>query len=98
MMTCQQVKAEHQAPACKILTFIYTRMDMGKITKDFIAGLLRTLGKHDARWVIVDRLTKDAHFLSVQIVNSLDKLAGLYASEIVRLHGVPLSILSDRDP
>ena len=49
-------------------------------------------------WVIVDRLTKSAYFLPIQQTDSLDKLASLYVSEIVRLHGVPLSIVSDRDP
>ena len=53
---------------------------------------------HDGIWVIVDRLTKSAHFLPVGKKFSLDKLAELYVSEIVRLHGVPKSIVSDRDP
>ncbi|KAL0462923.1 UNVERIFIED_CONTAM: Transposon Tf2-11 polyprotein [Sesamum latifolium] len=75
-MTCQQVKAEHQAPA----------------------GLPRTLRKHNAIWVVVDRLTISAHFLPIQQGDSLDKLAELYIAEIVRLHGVPVSIVSDRDP
>ncbi|KAL0346156.1 UNVERIFIED_CONTAM: Transposon Tf2-11 polyprotein [Sesamum radiatum] len=54
--------------------------------------------KHDAVWVIVDRLTKSAHFLPIRQNDSLDKLAELYVSEIVRLHGIPTSIVSDRDP
>jgi len=53
---------------------------------------------HDAIWVIVDRLTKSAHFLAVNLRMSMAKLAQLYISEIVRLHGVPSSIVSDRDP
>ena len=65
---------------------------------DFVIGLPRTFRKHDVVWVIVGRLTKAAHFLPVQISDSLDKLASLYVSEIVRLHGVPLSIVSDKDP
>ncbi|KAL5767474.1 hypothetical protein ACOSQ2_014257 [Xanthoceras sorbifolium] len=54
--------------------------------------------KHDAVWVMVDRLTKSAHFLPVRTDYSLDRLAELYIREIVRLHGVPVSIISDRDP
>ncbi|KAJ8748557.1 hypothetical protein K2173_003458 [Erythroxylum novogranatense] len=54
--------------------------------------------KHDAVWVIVDKFTKSAHFLPVRPDYSLDRLADLYVNEIVRLHGVPLSIISDRDP
>ncbi|PPZ18356.1 hypothetical protein C5P36_27570, partial [Escherichia coli] len=62
------------------------------------SGLPLTQKKHDAVWVIVDRLTKSAHFLPVRTDYSLEKLAELYISEIVRLHGIPLSIISDRDP
>ncbi|KAG4182221.1 hypothetical protein ERO13_A09G030833v2 [Gossypium hirsutum] len=65
---------------------------------DFISGLPLSLRKKDAIWVIVDRLTKSAHFILVRMDYSLDKLAELYISEIVRLHGVPVSIISDRDP
>ncbi|KAL2237203.1 UNVERIFIED_CONTAM: Transposon Tf2-11 polyprotein [Sesamum indicum] len=54
--------------------------------------------RHDAIWVIVDRLTKSAHFLPIRQNDSLDKLAELYVLEIVRLHGIPTSIVSDRDP
>ena len=69
-----------------------------KITMDFVTGLPWTQRQHDAIWVIVDRLTKYAHFLSVNVKDSLEKLAQLYVDEIVRLHGVPVSIVSDRDP
>ena len=65
---------------------------------DFVTGLPRTRRQHDAIWVIVDRLMKSAHFLPVSNDDLLDKLAQLYVEEIVRLHGVPISIVSDRDP
>ena len=54
--------------------------------------------RHDAVWVIVDRLTKSAHFLAVRMTFTLEEFYGLYIREIVRLHGVPVSIISDRDP
>ena len=54
--------------------------------------------RHDSVWVVVDRLTKSAHFLQVRTKYSLDKLAELYIKEIVRLHGIPVSIISYRDP
>ena len=63
---------------------------------DFVVGLQKTLGKFDSIWVIVDRLTKSAHFILVKVTYNAEKLAKLYISEIVRLHGVPLSIISDR--
>ena len=65
---------------------------------DFVVGLPLTGRKHDSVWVVVDRLTKSAHFLPVGTHYSLDKLAELYIKEIVRLHGIPISIISDRDP
>ena len=65
---------------------------------DFVIGLPRTWRQHDAIWVIVYRLTKSAHFLPVSNDDPLDKLAQLYVEEIVRLHGLLISIVSDRDP
>ena len=65
---------------------------------DFVTGLPRTQKQHDAIWVIVDRLTKSAHFLPVNVEDSLEKLAQLYVHEILRLHGVLVSIVSDRYP
>uniref|UniRef100_A0A2N9HQ68 Retrotransposon gag domain-containing protein n=1 Tax=Fagus sylvatica TaxID=28930 RepID=A0A2N9HQ68_FAGSY len=60
--------------------------------------LPRTSRKHDAAWVVADRLTKSTHFLPIRMTQSLESLAQLYIWEIVRLHGVPISIVSDRDP
>ena len=65
---------------------------------DFVVKLLLTERKHDSIWVVVDRLTKSAHFLPVRTNYSLDKLPKLYIKEIVRLHGILVSIISDRDP
>ena len=65
---------------------------------DFVTNLPLTPRKKDAVWVIIDRLTKPAHFIPARVNYSLEKLADLFVSEIVRLHGVPLSIVSDRDP
>jgi hypothetical protein len=63
---------------------------------DFIVGLPRTEAGYDSIWVIVDRLTKVAHFILVKITYSGAKLAELYMSRIVWLHGVPKKIMSDR--
>jgi len=65
---------------------------------DFVTHLPRSTKGHDLVWVIVDRLTKCAHFLPMNQKWSMDKLAELYVREVVRLHGVPDSIVSDRDP
>ena len=65
---------------------------------DFVTYFPRTVQKHDAVWVIVDRLTKSEHFLVVWMTFTLEEFYKLYIREIVRLHGVPVSIESDRDP
>ena len=65
---------------------------------DFVSGFPLTQHKHYSVWVIVDKLIKSTHFISVMMNYSMDRLAKLYVKEIVRLHGVPLSIVSDRDP
>ena len=64
---------------------------------DFVTHLSRTQQRHDVVWVIVDRLKKSAHFLAVRMTFSLERFCRLYIRWIVRLHGVPVSIVSDRD-
>ena len=66
------------------------------IAMNFVTGLPSTRSGYDSSWVIVDRLTKSAHFIPVKKTYNVQKLAELYISEIVRLHGVPESIVSDR--
>ncbi|RVW58912.1 Transposon Ty3-I Gag-Pol polyprotein [Vitis vinifera] len=97
-LVCQQVKAEHQRPAGSLQPLAIPEWKWEHITMDFVIGLPRTLGGNNAIWVIVDRLTKSAHFLPMKVNFSLDRLASLYVKEIVRMHGVPVSIVSDRDP
>ena len=65
---------------------------------DFVTHLPRTPQGHDVVWVIVDRLTKSAHFLAVRMTFTLERFYQLYIREIVWLHGVPVSIVSDRGP
>ncbi|GKA62575.1 putative reverse transcriptase domain-containing protein [Tanacetum coccineum] len=68
-----------------------------KVTMDFVSGLPRTPSGYDSIWVIVDRLTKSAHFLPMKKTDGIEKLAQLYLKEIVCRHGVPVSVISDRD-
>lgn len=68
------------------------------VTMEFVVGLPRSLGGYDSIWVVVDRLTKTAHFFQVKTTYSMSKLAQLYIDEIMRLHGVPLMTISDRGP
>ena len=73
-------------------------MEVGARHDGFCAHLPRTPQRHDALWVIVDRLTKSASFLFVRMTFTLERFYRLYIPEIVRLHGVPVSIVSDREP
>ncbi|KAJ0592474.1 putative nucleotidyltransferase, Ribonuclease H [Helianthus annuus] len=96
-MTCSQVKTEHQKPAGCLIQPEIPEWKWEMITMDFITKLPRTKNGHDTIWVIVDRLTKSAHFLPIREDYKMDKLARIYVKEIVTRHGVPISIISDRD-
>ena len=65
---------------------------------DFVNHLPRTSRRHDTAWVIVDRRTKSTHFLAMRMTFTLEEFCRLYIREIVRLHGVSVSIVSNRDP
>ena len=97
-LICQQVKAEHQKLSETLQPLLIPEWKWEHVTMDFVVGLPRTLGGHDAIWVIVDRLTKSVHFLAIRNNFSLNRLAELYVDEIVKLHHMLVSIVSDRDP
>ncbi|GMI67547.1 hypothetical protein HRI_000424000 [Hibiscus trionum] len=97
-MVCQRVKAEHQFPSGLLQPLRIPEWKWEKITMGFVTGLPLSPSKKNSVWVIVDRLTKCAHLLLVHTMYTLDKLAELYIAEIVWLHGVPKSIVLDRDP
>jgi hypothetical protein len=94
--TCQRVKAEHRRPAGLLQPLKIPKWKWEEIGMDFIVGLPRTQVGYDSIWVIVDRLTKVAHFIPVKTTYSGAKLAELYMSRIVCLHGVSKKIVSDR--
>ncbi|GJU74671.1 putative reverse transcriptase domain-containing protein [Tanacetum coccineum] len=96
-LTCAKVKAEHQKPSGLLQQPEIPEWKWEKITMDFVLGLPRTPSGYDSIWVIVDRLTKSTHFLKIKKTDSIEKLAQLYLKEIVCKHGVPTSIISDRD-
>ncbi|KAH0633127.1 hypothetical protein KY284_035913 [Solanum tuberosum] len=95
---CQQVKVEHQKPGGMTQEIDIPTWKWEVINMDFITGLPRTRRQHDSIWVIVDRVTNSSRFLAVKTTDSAEDYAKLYINEIVRLHGVPLSIISDRGP
>ncbi|GJX85688.1 putative reverse transcriptase domain-containing protein [Tanacetum coccineum] len=96
-LTCAKVKAEHQRPSGLLVQPDIPEWKWEKITMDFITKLPKTAAGYDSIWVIVDRLTKSAHFLPMKETDSTEKLTRLYMKEIVARHGIPVSIIFDRD-
>ncbi|CAH1452087.1 unnamed protein product [Lactuca virosa] len=96
-LTCAKVKVEYQKPSGLLQQPEIPEWKWERITMDFITKLPKTTGGLDTIWVIVDRLTKSAHFLPIKETDKMEKLTRTYIREIVRLHGVPISIISDRD-
>ncbi|GJU54556.1 putative reverse transcriptase domain-containing protein [Tanacetum coccineum] len=96
-LTCAKVKAEHMKPSGLLQQPEIPEWKWEKVTMDFVSGLPRTPSGYDSIWVIVDRLTKSAHFLPMKKTDGIEKLAQLYLKEIVCRHGVPVSVISDRD-
>jgi hypothetical protein len=92
---CQRVKAERQRPA-GLQTLKIPKWKWEEISMDFIVGLPKTQGGYDSIWVIVDHLSKVAHFIPVKTTYKGSKLAVLYIARIVCLHRVPKKIVSDR--
>ncbi|GJZ01257.1 putative reverse transcriptase domain-containing protein [Tanacetum coccineum] len=97
-LTCAKVKAEHQRPSGLLQQPEIPVWKWERITIDFITKLPRTPSGYDSIWVIVDRLTKFAYFILMNEKFKMEKLTRLYLKEIVCRHGVPVSIISDRDP
>jgi hypothetical protein len=94
---CQRVKAEHKRPAGLLKPFEIPEWKWEHITMDFVVGLPRSPRGRDAIWVVVDRLTKSEHFIPMKTTNSASELVPLYMKEVIRLLGVPKSIVSYRD-
>jgi hypothetical protein len=93
---CQRVKAEHQRPAGLLHPLKIPKWKWEEIGMDFITGLPRTSKGYDSIWVIVDRLTKVAHFILVKTTYKESQLVGLSMARIVSLHGVPKKIILDK--
>ncbi|GJT15471.1 putative reverse transcriptase domain-containing protein [Tanacetum coccineum] len=96
-LTCSRVKAECQKPSGLLVQPEIPMWKWERITMDFVTKLPKTSIGHDTIWVIVDRLTKSAHFIPTRVTDRMETLTRLYIKEIVSRHGVPISIISDRD-
>ncbi|GJU05375.1 putative reverse transcriptase domain-containing protein [Tanacetum coccineum] len=96
-LTCAKVKAECQKPSGLLVQPVIPVWKWENITMDFVTKLPKTSTGQDTIWVIVDRLTKSAHFLPMKETDSMEKLTRQYLKEVVSRHGVPVLIISDRD-
>ena len=92
------MKDEHHRITGLLQPFEVAEWKWEHVTMDFVTHLPRTSQGHDAVWVIVDRLTMSAHFWAMRMTFTLEEFSRLYIREIIRLHGIPVSIVSDRDP
>ena len=96
-LVCQQVKIEHQRPTGSLQSLLIPKWKWEHITMDFVSGLPCSRKSCNSIRVIIDRLTKSVHFLPMKSTDKFWKLGQLFINEIVRLHGVPMSIVSYRD-
>lgn len=97
-LICQKSKIEHQKSSGLMKPLPIPTWKWESISMDFVSGFPKTPNNYEAIWVIVDRLTKSAHFIPIRMDYQLERLAKLYIERIVSLHGIPSSIISDRDP
>jgi hypothetical protein len=92
----QRVKAKRQRPAKLLQHLKISEWKWEEMSMDFVVGLSKTQSGYDSIWVIIDRLSKVAHFILVKTTYKGSKLAELYIARILCLHGVPKKIVSDR--
>ncbi|GJQ89634.1 putative reverse transcriptase domain-containing protein [Tanacetum coccineum] len=97
-LTCAKVKAEHQRPSGLLVQPDIPQWKWDNITMDFVMKLPKSSQGYDTIWVIVDRLTKSAIFVPMRETDPMEKLARMYLKEVVTRHGIPVSIICDRDP
>nr|GEZ01539.1 reverse transcriptase domain-containing protein [Tanacetum cinerariifolium] len=97
-LTYAKVKAEHQRPSGLLVQPKIPEWKWDNITMDFVTKLPKSSQGYNTIWVIVDRLTKSAIFTPIRETDPMDKLTRIYLKEVVTRHGIPVSIISDRDP
>jgi hypothetical protein len=97
-LECQRVKGEHRHPAGLLQSFPIPEWKWEVVTMDFITKFPRTSKQHDVIMVVVDKLTKAAHFIPMKVTHKATNVVDIYMRELACLHGIPKIILSDRDP
>jgi hypothetical protein len=97
-LECQIAKAEYRHPTSLLQPLPIPEWKWEVVTMDFITKLPKTHKQHDSIMVMVDKLSKSAHFVPVQLTHKEAHIADVYMKEISRLHGISKTIVSDRDP
>jgi hypothetical protein len=97
-MECQKVKAEHRHPVGLLQPLPIPEWKWEVVTMDFIMRLPRTTKLHDSIMVVVDKLTKVAHFIPLKTTHKAVDVVDVFIREVARLHRIPKTIVSDRDP
>ena len=97
-LECQKVKVDHRHPAGLLQPLPIPEWKWEVVTMDFITKLQRTSKQHDSIMVVVDKLIKASHFIPVKPTHKEANIVDIYMREIARLHGIPKTIVSDRDP
>jgi hypothetical protein len=97
-MECQKVKAEHSHPAGLLQPLPIPEWKWEVAKMDFITGLPRIGKQHDSIMVVVEKITKDAHFIPLMTTHKATDVADIFMKEVARLHKIPKKIVSDRDP
>jgi hypothetical protein len=97
-MECQKVKVEHRQPAGLLQPLPIPEWKWDVVTMDFITGLPRTSKQHDSIMVVVDKITKDTHFIPLKTTHRVVDVDDIFLKEVAHLHGIPKTIVSDRDP
>nr|GFC06249.1 putative reverse transcriptase domain-containing protein [Tanacetum cinerariifolium] len=96
-LMCSKIKVEHQKPSGLLQQQKIPKWKWEKLAMDLVTKFPRSSSGYDAIWVVMNRLTKSAHFLPIREDYKTEKLERIYINEIVARHGVPVSIISDRD-
>ena len=97
-LECQNVKAEQRHPTGLLQPLPIPEWKWEVVTMDFITKLPRTNKKHDSIMVVVDKLTKDAHFIPVKLTDKKANISNMCIREIARIHDIPKTIVSNRGP
>jgi hypothetical protein len=96
-LECQRVKAKHRHPVGLLQPLPIPQWKWEVVTMDFLTGFPRTINQHDAIMVVVDNITKVSHFIPMKVTHKATNVANIYMREVAHLHGIPKTIIFDRD-